>query len=78
MMQVNDVPKLSGCMTLSNGQLIGIDQQGNYMPQVSQSDCKKYMNGYRPFDYSSYNRPDISSTEMQQSEISTQINQPKI
>lgn len=51
--QVNDYPRLSGCMTLSNGQLVGIDQQGNYMSSISQSDCKKYMNGYRPFDYSS-------------------------
>ena len=50
--QVNDYPRLSGCMTLSNGQLVGIDQQGNYMSSISQSDCKKYMNGYRPFDYS--------------------------
>lgn len=50
--QVNDYPRLSGCMTLSNGQLVGIDQQGNYMLSISQSDCKKYMKGYRPFDYS--------------------------
>lgn len=50
--QVNDYPRLSGCMTLSNGQLVGIDQQGNYMSSISQSDCKKYMKGYRPFDYS--------------------------
>lgn len=50
--QVNDYPRLSGCMTLSNGQLVGIDQQGNYMPDVSQADCKRYMQGIRPFDYS--------------------------
>ncbi|WP_151738133.1 zonular occludens toxin domain-containing protein [Acinetobacter junii] len=49
---VNDYPRLSGCMTLSTGKLIGIDQQGNYMPNISQSDCRKYINGYRPFDYS--------------------------
>jgi zona occludens toxin len=59
MMQVNDVPRLSGCMTLSNGQLIGIDQQGNYMQNITQSDCKRYMNGYRPFDYSAMSNRSI-------------------
>ncbi|QXR09863.1 zonular occludens toxin domain-containing protein [Acinetobacter junii] len=49
---VNDYPRLSGCMTLATGKLTGIDQQGNYMPNISQSDCRKYINGYRPFDYS--------------------------
>ena len=53
-MQVNDVPKISGCMTLATGKLIAIDQQGNYMPQVSQADCRMYMGGYRPFDYSKH------------------------
>ena len=49
---VNDYPRLSGCMTLSSGKLIGIDQQGNYMQGITQDDCRKYMDGYRPFDYS--------------------------
>ena len=49
---VNDYPRLSGCMTLSSGKLIGIDQQGNYMLGITQDDCRKYMDGYRPFDYS--------------------------
>ncbi len=49
---LNDYPRLSGCMTLSSGKLIALDQQGNYMPDVSQSDCKRYMQGFRPFDYS--------------------------
>ncbi|WP_065344249.1 zonular occludens toxin domain-containing protein [Acinetobacter gyllenbergii] len=50
--QVNDYPRISGCMKLSSGKLIAIDQQGNYMPDVSQSDCQNYMRGNRPFDYS--------------------------
>jgi zona occludens toxin len=66
MIQVNDVPKLSGCMTLSNGQLIGIDQQGNYMQDIVQSDCKLYMNGYRPFDYSKTTRTDSINTQIPQ------------
>lgn len=66
--QVNDYPRLSGCMTLSNGQLVGIDQQGNYMPSISQSDCKKYMKGYRPFDYS-------AQTSQRQNSVSTTIPQ---
>lgn len=66
--QVNDYPRLSGCMTLSNGQLVGIDQQGNYMASISQSDCKKYMKGYRPFDYS-------AQTSQRQNSVSTTIPQ---
>ena len=66
MTQVNDVPKLSGCMTLSNGQLIGIDQQGNYMQGIAQSDCKRYMNGYRPFDYSKTPQPTQNMTQFQE------------
>lgn len=66
--QVNDYPRLSGCMTLSNGQLVGIDQQGNYMSSISQSDCKKYMKGYRPFDYS-------AQTSQRQNSVSNTIPQ---
>lgn len=50
--QVNDYPRISGCMKLSSGKLVAIDQQGNYMPDVSQTDCQNYMRGNRPFDYS--------------------------
>lgn len=49
---LDDYPRLSGCMTLASGKLIALDQQGNYMPDVSQADCKRYMQGFRPFDYS--------------------------
>lgn len=62
--QVNDYPRLSGCITLSNGKLIGIDQQGNYMQDISESDCRKYMDGYRPFDYSRQkNNPESYTTQ---------------
>jgi hypothetical protein len=70
MIQVTDVPRLSGCMTLSNGQLIGIDQQGNYMQDIAQSDCKRYMNGFRPFDYSGQPQQQQAGRSAQQQQVS--------
>ena len=67
MIQVNDYPRLSGCMTLSSGKLIGIDQQGNYMQNITEADCRKYMNGYRPFDYS--HQQNNQETNITQSKI---------
>lgn len=49
--QPQDFPRMSGVMTLSSGKLIAVDQQGNYMPNISQDDCKKWLQGYRPFNY---------------------------
>ncbi|MBE2173664.1 hypothetical protein IIQ44_17360 [Acinetobacter oleivorans] len=49
--QAVDYPRISGVTSLKNGRLIAVDQQGNYMPSISQSDCKKWLSGYRPFDY---------------------------
>lgn len=49
--QPKDFPRMSGVMTLPTGRLVAIDQQGNYMPNISQSDCKRWLQGYRPFDY---------------------------
>ena len=46
-----DFPRMSGVIKLSSGKLIAIDQQGNYMKGISQNDCKRWLNGYRPFDY---------------------------
>ena len=46
-----DFPKMSGVIKLSSGKLIALDQQGNYMQNVSQQDCQKWLSGYRPFDY---------------------------
>ena len=42
---------MSGVVKMANGRLIAIDQQGNYMQSVSQNDCKKWLSGYRPFNY---------------------------
>ncbi|QIZ57708.1 zonular occludens toxin domain-containing protein [Acinetobacter indicus] len=49
--QPQDFPRMSGVMTLPNGRLMAIDQQGNYMSNVSQDDCRKWLSGYRPFNY---------------------------
>lgn len=49
--QVVDYPRLTGCSKF-DGKYYAFDQQGNRMPTVSQSDCKKWLNGERLFDYS--------------------------
>lgn len=49
--QPQDFPRMSGVMTLANGRLMAIDQQGNYMSNISQEDCRKWLSGYRPFNY---------------------------
>ena len=49
--QPTDFPRMSGVVKLSSGRLIALDQQGNYMPSVSVSDCQKWLDGYRPFNY---------------------------
>lgn len=49
--QPTDFPRMSGVVKLSSGRLMAIDQQGNYMQNVSQDDCKKWLSGHRPFNY---------------------------
>lgn len=67
--QPTDFPRISGVVKLSSGKLIAIDQQGNYMTGISQEDCKKYLSGYRPFDYfalkqnNDFNPPKSSSSD---------------
>lgn len=51
LIQVRDYPRLTGCAKKPNGELVGIDQQGNIMPKISQKDCQKWLNGERLFDY---------------------------
>jgi len=46
-----DFPRMSGVMKLSSGKLMAVDQQGNFMQNVSQEDCRKWLSGYRPFNY---------------------------
>lgn len=64
-----DFPRMSGVMKLSSGNLIALDQQGNYMQNVSQQDCQKWLNGYRPFDYFAQKQKSIervSTSELKQ------------
>ncbi|MEG2359072.1 zonular occludens toxin domain-containing protein [Acinetobacter sp.] len=49
--QPTDFPKMSGVIKLRNGQLMAVDQQGNYMQNISQNDCRRWLDGYRPFNY---------------------------
>lgn len=49
--QPTDFPRMSGVIKLSNGRLMAVDQQGNYMPEISARDCQKWLDGYRPFNY---------------------------
>lgn len=72
-----DFPRMSGVITLSSGKLIAIDQQGNYMPKVSQADCKRYLTGYRPFDYFSEKRQSSPVQQQNQEQPKEQIESNK-
>lgn len=48
--EVTAKPVFSGCMQ-KNGRYIAYTQQGTILNEVSQEDCKKLMNGDRPFNY---------------------------
>lgn len=60
--QPNDFPRMSGVIRLSTGKLMAIDQQGNYMQNISQADCKRWLDGYRPFNYFSESQNPPPST----------------
>lgn len=49
--QIADYPRLSGCAKKPTGELVALDQQGNIMPNISKSDCQKWLDGVRPFNY---------------------------
>lgn len=61
--QPTDFPRMSGVIKLSSGKLVAIDQQGNYMTGISQQDCLRWLDGYRPFNY-------FASSQQQQRERS--------
>ncbi|MCT8088267.1 hypothetical protein H0920_15765 [Acinetobacter sp. C_4_1] len=54
--QPTDFPRMSGVIKLSSGKLVAIDQQGNYMTAISQQDCLRWLDGYRPFNYFAQNQ----------------------
>ncbi|WP_180174824.1 hypothetical protein [Acinetobacter sp. YH01022] len=47
-----------------------VDQQGNYMLSVSEKDCRRWLDGYRPFNYFAQNNS--SSSHSNSSEKSTE------
>lgn len=63
--QPTDFPRMSGVVKMANGRLMAIDQQGNYMSDVSQGDCQRWLNGYRPFNYFAQNKSSGESLENQ-------------
>lgn len=56
--QPTDFPRMSGVIKLRTGRLVAVDQQGNYMLDVSQADCQRWLDGYRPFNYFANNNQD--------------------
>jgi len=69
-LQINDYPRMSGVITIKGGKLMAINQYGDYMPDVSQEDCRRYLQGYRPFDYSGARKNTSISAMSNQSIIS--------
>ena len=63
--QPTDFPRMSGVIKMANGQFMAIDQQGNYMTNISQSDCKRWLSGYRPFNYFAQSQSSAESLEKQ-------------
>lgn len=49
--QIHDYPRLSGCAKFGD-KYYAFDQQGNKMPNIKQNDCKRWMAGEKPFNYS--------------------------
>lgn len=75
--EVTAKPVFSGCMKTGN-KYQAYTQQGTKL-DVSQADCERLINDNdRPFNYFANNRSDMSSTQMQRSEVSTQTNQPTL
>lgn len=75
--QPTDFPRMSGVVKLSSGRLMAIDQQGNYMPQISSNDCQRWLDGYRPFDYFAQKQTQqvVQSDQQNQQQVQPQIQQ---
>ena len=69
--QPTDFPRMSGVIKLSSGRLMAVDQQGNYMPEISARDCQRWLDGYRPFNYFSQSQNQQSQQSQQQIEQPT-------
>ena len=77
-MQVRDYPRLTGCVRDLQGRYRAIDQQGNIMPEVKQSDCKRWINGERLFDYTKQPQQVSNNAPVRTETNNSTINQPYI
>ena len=76
--QVRDYPRLTGCARDLQGRYRAIDQQGNIMPEVKQSDCKRWINGERLFDYTKQPQQVSNNAPVRTETNNSTINQPYI
>lgn len=72
--QIVDYPRLSGCARDLKGRYVGIDQQGNIMPKVAQSDCKKWIDGQRLFDYTKPRNVQVNNNATSNTSVNTTDN----
>lgn len=70
-LQVVDYPRLTGCIKKPTGDIVGIDQQGNIMPNLDKQACQKWLKGERLFDYTK------QKNESQNVQVSNQANNPQ-
>lgn len=77
-LQVVDYPRLTGCAKKPTGEIVGIDQQGNIMPNLNKSACQKWLNGERLFDYTKQQTQVNNNASIPNQTNNTQPNQPTI
>lgn len=65
--QPTDFPRMSGVVKMKTGRLVAVDQQGNYMLDVSENDCRRWLDGYRPFNYFAQSQSAQSTKSIEQS-----------
>lgn len=72
--QVVDYPRLNGCSKY-DGKYYAFDQQGNRMPNISQADCKRWLNGERLFDYTKSPQQVQNNAQVSNSDSNQQVAQ---
>lgn len=77
-LQIVDYPRLTGCAKKPSGELVGIDQQGNIMPNLDKNACQKWLKGERLFDYTKQPTQVNNNAAVSNQTNNTQHNQPDI
>ena len=72
--QVVDYPRLNGCSKY-DGKYYAFDQQGNRMLNISQADCKRWLNGERLFDYTKSPQQVQNNAQVSNSDSNQQVAQ---